>query len=179
MFTIWFIKKYYFYIIRIKYILKIKYTMRKIIFSFTLLVMSFFMTSCADNSATTKINTSNLEKAKTRDAEIKKGVATLTLDKKEYDFGVVDEGYLVETVFKVTNSGNTDLVITNATGSCGCTVPTWPKAPIKPGETGDIMVKFNTNGRPNRQTKTVTLSTNTASGREILTIKGSVTPKAK
>ncbi len=137
------------------------------------------MTSCADNSATTKINTSNLEKAKTRDAEIKKGVATLTLDKKEYDFGVVDEGYLVETVFKVTNSGNTDLVITNATGSCGCTVPTWPKAPIKPGETGDIMVKFNTNGRPNRQTKTVTLSTNTASGREILTIKGSVTPKAK
>ncbi|WP_088323340.1 DUF1573 domain-containing protein [Polaribacter tangerinus] len=153
--------------------------MRKIIFSFTLLVMSFFMTSCADNSATTKINTSNLEKAKTRDAEIKKGVATLTLDKKEYDFGVVDEGYLVETVFKVTNSGNTDLVITNATGSCGCTVPTWPKAPIKPGETGDIMVKFNTNGRPNRQTKTVTLSTNTASGREILTIKGSVTPKAK
>ena len=103
----------------------------------------------------------------------------ISLDKKVYDFGTVNEGDLVETSFFVTNSGKTDLVITRAKGSCGCTVPTWPKEPIKPGKTGEIKVKFNTNGKPNRQQKTVTLTTNTESGREVLTIKGSVTPKAK
>jgi hypothetical protein len=103
----------------------------------------------------------------------------MTLDKREYDFGTVNEGVIVETIFKVTNSGTTDLVITKATGSCGCTVPVWPKAPIKPGEIGEVGVKFNTSGKPNRQMKTVTLTTNTESGREVLTLRGSVTPKAK
>ena len=138
-----------------------------------------FIISCADGKATTKVNKQNLDTAKTRDAEIKQGVASISFDKKEYDFGTVNEGEIVETVFKVTNSGTTDLVITNATGSCGCTVPVWPKAPIKPGETGDIAVKFNTSGKPNRQMKTVTLTANTESGREVLTLRGSVTPKAK
>ena len=100
-------------------------------------------------------------------------------DKKEYDFGTVNEGHIVETSYIVTNSGKTDLVITNAKASCGCTVPVWPKNPIKPGATGEVKVKFNTSGKPNRQQKTITLTTNTESGREVLTLKGSVTPKAK
>jgi len=137
------------------------------------------MVSCVNGNAATKVNKENLDNAKSRDTEIEKGVATISLDKREYDFGTVNEGEIVETVFKVTNSGTTDLVITNATGSCGCTVPVWPKAPIKPGETGDIAVKFNTSGKPNRQMKTVTLTANTESGREVLTLRGSVTPKAK
>tara|TARA_R110002049_G_scaffold30211_3_gene102750 strand:- start:14822 stop:15283 length:462 start_codon:yes stop_codon:yes gene_type:complete len=153
--------------------------MKKITFLFAFLVATTFMISCGNGGASTKINKSNLDNAKSRDAEIKKGVASISLDKKEYDFGTVNEGDIVETVFKVTNSGKTDLVITNATGSCGCTVPVWPKAPIKPGETGEVAVKFNTSGKPNRQMKTVTLSTNTESGREVLTLRGSVTPKAK
>lgn len=137
------------------------------------------MVSCVNENAATKVNKENLDNAKSRDTEIEKGVATISLDKREYDFGTVNEGEIVETVFKVTNSGTTNLVITNATGSCGCTVPVWPKAPIKPGETGDIAVKFNTSGKPNRQMKTVTLTANTESGREVLTLRGSVTPKAK
>jgi len=153
--------------------------MKKITILFAFLLASNFIISCADGKASTKVNKQNLDTAKTRDAEIKKGVASISFDKKEYDFGTVNEGEIVETVFKVTNSGTTDLVITNATGSCGCTVPVWPKAPIKPGETGDIAVKFNTSGKPNRQMKTVTLTANTESGREVLTLRGSVTPKAK
>ena len=153
--------------------------MKKISIVFAFLLATTFIVSCADRNASTKVNKENLDTAKTRDAEIKKGVATISLDKKEYDFGTVNEGDIVETVFKVTNSGATDLVITKATCSCGCTVPVWPKAPIKPGETGDVAVKFNTSGKPNRQMKTVTLTTNTESGREVLTIRGSVTPKAK
>ena len=153
--------------------------MKKITILFAFLLATNFIISCADGKASTKVNKQNLDTAKTRDAEIKQGVASISFDKKEYDFGTVNEGEIVKTVFKVTNSGTTDLVITNATGSCGCTVPVWPKAPIKPGETGDIAVKFNTSGKPNRQMKTVTLTANTESGREVLTLRGSVTPKAK
>ena len=153
--------------------------MKKITILFAFLLATNFIISCADGKASTKVNKQNLDTAKTRDAEIKQGVASISFDKKEYDFGTVNEGEIVETVFKVTNSGTTDLVITNATGSCGCTVPVWPKAPIKPGETGVIAVKFNTSGKPNRQMKTVTLTANTESGREVLTLRGSVTPKAK
>ena len=153
--------------------------MKKTTILFAFLLATNFIISCADGKASTKVNKQNLDTAKTRDAEIKQEVASISFDKKEYDFGTVNEGEIVETVFKVTNSGTTDLVITNATGSCGCTVPVWPKAPIKPGETGDIAVKFNTSGKPNRQMKTVTLTANTESGREVLTLRGSVTPKAK
>ena len=144
------------------------------------LVLTVSFTACKDGgNATSKINKANLEKATSRDIEIKKGTALISLDKKVYDFGTVNEGDIVETSFKVTNSGKTNLVITNAQPSCGCTVPVWPKAPIKPGETGEVKVKFNTSGKPNRQQKTITLTTNTESGREVLTLKGSVIPKTK
>ncbi|AUC23682.1 MULTISPECIES: DUF1573 domain-containing protein [Polaribacter] len=154
--------------------------MKKITILLAFVITASFFTACKDGgSAVKKVNQENLDNAASRDNEIKKGTALISLDKTIYDFGTVNEGDLVETSFVVTNSGKTDLVITNAQGSCGCTVPTWPKAPIKPGETGTVDVKFNTNGRPNRQQKTVTLTTNTEAGRQVLTIKGSVTPKAK
>ncbi len=153
--------------------------MKKVTILLALLISVVGFTSCKDANPAAKINKENLSKAVSRDVEIKKGTALISLDKKEFNFGTVNEGDIVETVFKVTNSGKTDLVITNAQGSCGCTVPVWPKAPIKPGETGDIAVKFNTSGKPNRQVKTVTLTTNTETGREVLTLKGSVIPKAK
>jgi len=144
------------------------------------LITASFLTSCKDaTNITAKIKKENLVNAKSRDLEIKKGAASISFDKKEYDFGTVNEGDVVETSYLVTNSGKTDLVITNAQASCGCTVPVWPKNPIKPGATGEVKVKFNTSGKPNRQQKTITLTTNTESGREVLTLKGSVTPKAK
>ena len=142
------------------------------IFSLTLVFIA-----CDGSSAKAKVNKDNVAKAKVRDLESKKGAALISFDKKEYDFGTVNEGDVVKTTFKVTNAGQTDLIIINAQPSCGCTVPTWPRTPIKPGDTADINVKFNTSGKPNRQSKTITLTTNTESGREILTLKGSVIPK--
>lgn len=140
---------------------------------------SVFMMSCKNNDAATKIKADNLETAKTRDVEIKNGAAIVSFDKSVHEFGTVLEGEVVETTFKVTNTGKTDLIITDAQVTCGCTVPVWPKAPIKPGQTEDIQVMFRTAGKQNRQTKNITLITNTESGREILTLKGMVTPKAK
>mmetsp|Transcript_6254 Transcript_6254/g.7000 ORF Transcript_6254/g.7000 Transcript_6254/m.7000 type:complete len:156 (+) Transcript_6254:78-545(+) len=154
--------------------------MKKTIILFAFIASSALFISCGNNgNATTKINKENLETAKNRDVAIKKGAALISFDNSVYDFGTVTEGEIIETVFKVTNSGKTDLVITDAQVTCGCTVPVWPKKPIKPGETEDIKVKFNTNGKQNRQQKNITLITNTETGREILTLKGMVTPKAK
>jgi hypothetical protein len=153
--------------------------MKKNIIVLAFLITTTCMVSCVNGNAATKVNKENLDNAKSRDTEIEKGVATISLDKREYDFGTVNEGDIVETVFKVTNSGDTDLVITDAKVTCGCTVPVWPKGAIKPGETKDVKVRFNTSGKSNRQQKNITLITNTLSGREILTLKGMVTPKAK
>lgn len=153
--------------------------MKKITVLFAFIISASVFTSCNNSNATSKINKSNLETAKSRDIEIKKGSALISFDTTEYDFGTVNEGDFVEKTFKVTNTGKTDLIITKATPSCGCTVPVWPKAPIKPGASADIFVKFNTAGKPNRQNKTITLTTNTEAGRQVLTLKGSVTPKAK
>lgn len=153
--------------------------MRKITYLFAILFSTTLIVSCGNGNATTKINKENLESAKSRDVAIKKGAALISFDNNVYDFGTVNEGEIIETTFKVTNSGKTDLVITDAKVTCGCTVPVWPKKPIKPGETESVKVKFNTSGKQNRQQKNITLITNTESGREILTLKGMVTPKAK
>lgn len=151
--------------------------MKKISFLYTVLVFAVLFSSCNNKAAASKINSDNLENAKQRDVKIKTSAALISFDRSMHDFGTVTEGTIVETVFKVTNTGKTDLVITDAQVTCGCTVPVWPKAPIKPGQTEDIKVKFNTNGKKNRQQKNITLITNTKSGREILSLKGMVTPK--
>ena len=148
-------------------------------FILPLLFLSVVMFSCKQENAANKIKKDNLKTAINRDADIKKGSPEISFDSNEYDFGTVKEGEIVETTFLLTNSGKGDLVITDARPSCGCTVPEWPKTPIKPGKTAAIKVKFNTAGKPNRQNKSVTLITNTTKGREVLKLKGLVTPKAK
>ena len=153
--------------------------MKKTTLLYTFFLFAVVFTSCNTSNASSKVNKTNLENAKSRDIEIKKGSASISFDTNEYDFGTVNEGDVVEKTFKITNSGNTDLIITNAQPSCGCTVPVWPKEPIKPGASADLFVKFNTTGKPNRQLKTITLTTNTEAGRQVLKLKGSVTPKAK
>ena len=82
---------------------------------------------------------------------------TVAFGETEYDFGTVDQGAVVEHVFTFTNSGSEPLVISNAKGSCGCTVPEWPKEPIAPGATGEITVKFDSKGKKNAQNKKVTI----------------------
>ena len=152
--------------------------MKVLVKSLAVIAFVFVFISCGNNNASTKINSDNLENAKNRDVEIKNGAALISFDRDTHDFGTVTEGEIIETTFKVTNSGKTDLIITDAQVTCGCTVPVWPKAPIKPGQSEEIQVKFDTRGKTNRQQKNITLITNTEAGREILTLKGMVTPKA-
>lgn len=99
---------------------------------------------------------------------------TITYDHREHDFGKIKQGDQVECAFKVTNTGNEPLIIENAKGSCGCTVPEYPKDPIPPGESRDIKVKFNSAGKANANTKTVTITANTDPIESVLTIKAFV-----
>ena len=136
------------------------------------------MCSCEQNAAN-KIKSENLEKAKQRDEVIKAGGAKMDFEKTEHDFGEINEGDVVETVFNFKNTGKQELIIASAKGSCGCTVPEWPKEPIMPGESGQIKVKFNSSNRTNLQQKQVTLLTNTDEGKKIIKIKAQVNPKLK
>lgn len=102
-----------------------------------------------------------------------------TFAEVEHDFGTIKEGDVVEHVFKFTNTGKAPLIIQNATGSCGCTVPTYSKKPIAPGETGEIVAKFDSKGRQNLQNKTVTITANTWPKQTLLKIRSMVTPAAQ
>jgi len=123
------------------------------------------------NSTTTAAPTT------TSSAKTSTGGPVMTFDKVVHDFGTINEGDKVTTVFNFTNTGNEDLIIVDARGSCGCTVPQYPKnTAIAPGATGEITVSFDSSNKPGNQQKSVTLSANTASGREMLRIKSQVTP---
>ncbi len=104
---------------------------------------------------------------------------TMSFSESTFDFGEVDEGEKVSHVYEFTNTGNEPLVISNAKGSCGCTVPKWPKTPIAPGETGEILVEFNSKGKPGKQTKRVTVTANTDPAQTFLTITGQVNKAAQ
>ena len=103
---------------------------------------------------------------------------TIKFEETSYAWGSVNEGDKMTHMFKFKNAGSNDLIISDARGSCGCTVPEWPKEPIKPGKSGVIKVVFDSKGKPGDQQKTVTLTANTEPANTVLTIKGAVKPAA-
>lgn len=135
--------------------------------------MSF--TACKKD-ASEKVDSSKKEMAEQRDSQ-EQAFPVMEFESKEHDFGTVDEGEIVEHNFVFTNTGNAPLIVSDAQPSCGCTVPSWTKEPIAPGETGELLVKFNTRGKPNQQMKQVRITTNTESGRETIRIKAFVNPE--
>jgi hypothetical protein len=100
----------------------------------------------------------------------------ITFEENSFDFGTIKEGTKVTHAFKFKNSGKADLIIGDARGNCGCTVPKYPTQPIAPGESGVIDVEFNSAGKHGKQNKTVTLVTNTIPSTKVLTITGEVNP---
>ncbi len=99
--------------------------------------------------------------------------AEITFENETHDYGTIKQGADGTCEFKFKNTGKEPLIISNAKGSCGCTVPTWPKEPIMKGQTGVIKVHYDTK-RVGAFTKTVTLNSNAKTDPKILTIKGVV-----
>lgn len=88
-------------------------------------------------------------------------VAKISFEEEHYNFGEVLEGETVTHSYQFTNTGLIPLVISNARSTCGCTVPDWPKAPVQPGEKGEITVRFDTKNKVDRQEKPITITANT------------------
>lgn len=86
---------------------------------------------------------------------------TIKFAEMNHDFGGIEQNSKHTKVFKFTNTGSEPLIIENASGSCGCTVPTYPKEPIAPGKTGEIEVVYSPGTQQGAQTKTVTITANT------------------
>lgn len=108
------------------------------------------------------------------------GVATsVSFAETTHEFGTIAEGDVVEHTFTFTNTGGTPLIIQDAKTTCGCTVPKKPEAPVPPGETGEIQVRFNSQGKAGVQNKAVTITANTEPATTRLFIKANVTPKSE
>ena len=102
----------------------------------------------------------------------------ITFEKTTHDFGKINEADgRVTTVFEFKNEGIVPLVLTNVKASCGCTTPKWTREPVEPGQTGNITVTYNPNGRPGRFQKTITVTSNASETTVRLYIKGEVIPK--
>ena len=108
------------------------------------------------------------------------GIAEIKFESTKHNFGMFSESTpKVSCVFKFKNVGDGPLIIHQAIASCGCTVPVYPKEPIKPGESGEITVKYDGYGRfPGRFRKSITLRTNGKVEITRLIIEGEMTPAA-
>ncbi|WMI69978.1 MULTISPECIES: DUF1573 domain-containing protein [unclassified Mangrovimonas] len=142
--------------------------MKKVILSLSALCLVAF-TSCKEDAAS-KVKSENVAVAAERDA-VAGDLPVISFEETEHDFGTIKNGTPVETKFVYTNTGKAPLVVSNIKSTCGCTVPQdWSKEPLAPGESAEFTVKFNGKGK-NQISKTITLTTNTEKGKEMVKIK--------
>jgi len=112
-------------------------------------------------------------------AEVPTGpTTTMTFKETEFDFGTITEGEKVSHTYLFTNTGSEPLILSNAKGSCGCTVPQWPREPIAPGETAEVTVEFNSANKRGKKNQKVTITANTTPPQTFIYLKGEVMPKA-
>jgi CRISPR/Cas system-associated protein Cas5 (RAMP superfamily) len=133
------------------------------------LIFLFWLLSCSENK--------NQEKElKANDIQVgtSENLPVITFENVEYDFGKITQGEVVSVDFHFRNTGKTNLIISGASGSCGCTVPKWPKEPIAPNKTGVIQVVFDSEGKRGYQEKTITVATNCEPATILLKIKGEI-----
>jgi hypothetical protein len=95
----------------------------------------------------------------------------IDFEEEEHDFGKIVQGEKVSYDFKFTNAGKSNLIISNASASCGCTIADFPKEPIPPGKSGKITVEFNSEGKSGYTEKIITVVTNCEPNTKILKIK--------
>ncbi len=143
--------------------------MKKYLFSFALVFLFAGLASAQQQNAG--------QQQQVTQAQDQTGGPVMTFEETTIDYGVIEQGSDPYRYFHFTNTGDAPLIISNARGSCGCTVPTWPKEPIMPGESAEIKVRYDTK-RIGKFTKTVTLTTNEAgNSSHRLIIKGEVKKK--
>lgn len=108
------------------------------------------------------------------DGNSNKGLPVIHFDKDFHDFGKMIEGEKATFSFKFSNGGDADLIISQVNTTCGCTVPRYPKTPVKPGEEGAISVTFDTEGKKGMQQKSISVVSNCQPPQTVLWVKAMV-----
>ena len=166
--------------------------MKKVILSLFCLTISVSASMAQDNKAT-QTTKNAVPQLTTNQGTVKPTVPTATpaaavpapdpaagkfkFKEETHDYGEVPEGPMAETDFEFKNVGKKPIIITEAHGSCGCTVPQWPKDPILPKHKGVIHVSYNTNGRVGMISKDVIITSNAQQNPMKLHITGMVKAK--
>jgi hypothetical protein len=139
-------------------------------FLFILIVLIACNRNSNDRLSTDLVNNPNSADSTANTGELPK----FQFESDLHDFGKVIEGEKLTYSFKFKNVGKSDLVIAAANATCGCTVPDFPREPIRPGTEGMITITFNTKGKMGFQNKTITLVANTQPNNYVLTVKATV-----
>jgi hypothetical protein len=139
--------------------------MKKVLLSLSLIFATSLVAYSQDKPATDQAKTPENPKA-----------PEITFDKELHDYGTIEQGANGVFEFKFTNTGKEPLIINNCKGSCGCTVPNWPKEPILQGASNVIKVSYDTK-RVGAFSKTVTIMSNAKTANKTISIKGVVNAK--
>lgn len=141
--------------------------MKNLIFAASLV---FFM-SCGTSGGKDTVGSDDVTNSASADGSTLEDLPEIKFEEEVFDFGRITQGEKVSHAFAFKNIGKKNLIISGASGSCGCTVPEWPKEPIKAGESGVIDVIFSSEGKSGLQEKTVTVVTNCEPATRIIRIK--------
>jgi len=138
-----------------------------------LILLIFF--SCNRQNSSNDLPAGVVSNPNTADGTTNKdALPVISFEKDFHDFGKLISGEQVTYSFKFKNTGKSLLIISNVSTSCGCTVSSFPKQPIKPGEGATIDVSFDSEGKHGLQSKTITVFTNTQPPNATLRIQSQV-----
>lgn len=138
--------------------------------SLVLFASALMFTACNNNN---KENTNGSQDS-TAVATTQEGAGRMEFEEEAFNFGTIKEGEVVEHVFKFKNTGDFPVVLAQVSASCGCTTPTYTSTPVKPGESGEISVKFDSNGQVGQQQKIITIASNAEKPVTTVQLKGEV-----
>jgi hypothetical protein len=145
--------------------------MKKIL---SLLMLTVFVTVSFAQKPAANATTTTTTKSAATPAANNPNAAQISFAEESYTFGELPEGPQATHEFKFTNTGKEPLILSNVRASCGCTTPSWPKDAILPGKDAIILVTYNTQGRVGPFTKSITITSNAASDKKVIYIKGTV-----
>ena len=137
--------------------------------------LALFLFACGGNKNDGKISSDLVNVSETANGTADKSkLPVIKFTEENFDFGKIIQGEKVSHTFTFTNEGKSNLIVSSAKASCGCTVAQPPKEPITPGETGKIDVIFDSNGKAGHVTKSISVVTNCEPSTVILVIGGDV-----
>ncbi len=139
-----------------------------------LLAISLILLTSSCNEHSKEISTNDVMNTKSADGNTHGDLPEIKFEEETHDFGRITQGEKVTYAFKFKNTGGANLIISSANGSCGCTVPEYPKKPILPGEEAVVNVVFSSEGKSGLVEKSVTLVTNCEPSTKIIYIKANI-----